>query len=367
MKLFDYFKKSKQAKSRISQAYSSGLSRGVCLILIFSAVLCLSSCGRWGASAQKKTYYEFFDTVCTVSYYGNRGADYFEETAEFIEEELEGYHRLFDAYHEYAGMKNLCSVNSSAGIAPVAVDSSLFELIAYGKEVYALTGGEVNIAFGAVTSLWKEAQKQADGQGTGNCLPTREALTEASGHTSIDIIVLDREKSTVYLSDSYASLDVGAIGKGFAAERIAESLKARGDESFVLDLGGNIRVIGSKPDGSGWITGIENPNVNSTDAFIARVELIDESCVTSGDYRRYFIIDGKRYHHIIDRDTLYPAELFSSVTVIASDSGLCDALSTALFCMPLEEGRALLSGLDGVEAIWVTRDGEVIWSDERGA
>ena len=359
MKFSDLLKSIRTIKS---QAYSSGLSRGVCLILIFTSLLSFSSCKEISKAPQKKTYYDFFDTVCVISYYGNEGEEYFEETVSFIEGELEKYHRLFDAYHAYAGMSNLYTVNSAAGVSPVTVDPMLIRLIEYGKQVYELTDGEVNICFGAVTFLWKTAKEQADTYPSGASLPTKEELEEAERHTSPNLIVIDESASSVYLSDPLASLDVGSIGKGFAAERIAEALKERGDTSFVLDLGGNIRAVGSKPDGSGWITGIEDPHENEKDPFAARIELKDRSCVTSGDYRRYFTVNGKNYHHIIDRDTLFPAEYFSSVTVTAADSALCDALSTALFCMPLEDGRRLIESIDGAEALWIATNGEVFFS-----
>jgi thiamine biosynthesis lipoprotein len=123
----------------------------------------------------------------------------------------------------------------------------------------------------------------------------------------------------------------------------------------VLDVGGNLRIVGAKPDGNGWITGIKDPH--NASKYAEKLTLSDISCVTSGDYERYFEVDGIRYHHIIDKDTLYPAEHFSSVTVICRDSGLADALSTALFCMSYEEGRALVDALDSVEVIWVTKAG----------
>lgn len=346
-------------KAKIRGAYSSAVCRGVCLILIFAAVISFSACGNDNAP-MKKTYYEYFDTVCVISYYGDGGEEYFSEMADFIEGELDRYHRLFDAYNPYAGMNNLYTVNASAGASPVVVDGELLALLSYGKEVYTLTGGEINIAIGAVTSLWKAAER-ADGN-TDEILPTAEELAAAAEHISIDLICTDEGASSVYISDPLALIDVGALGKGFAAERIAEGLKARGADSFVLDLGGNIRAIGSKPDGSGWITGIENPHSDGSNPFAARVELSDCSCVTSGDYRRYFTVDGKKYHHIIDGDTLYPAEYFSSVTVIASDSALCDALSTALFCMPFTEGLALIEATDGAEAFWISVDGEYFYS-----
>ena len=150
-------------------------------------------------------------------------------------------------------------------------------------------------------------------------------------------------------------LDVGAIGKGYAAERAAELLMDKAVTGYVLNIGGNIRAIGSKPDGNGWETGITHPNKSSDERFIRRVNIENISLVTSGDYERYYTVGGVKYHHIIDPETLMPSEYFSSVSVFAKDSGLADALSTALFCMSYEDGIALVNSLEGVEVIWVDR------------
>ena len=123
-------------------------------------------------------------------------------------------------------------------------------------------------------------------------------------------------------------------------------------------MGGNIRIIGAKPDGSGWVTGIRDPAGGDKD-FAISLRLKDTACVTSGVYERYFVVDGQRYHHIIDKDTLYPAGDFASLTVLTKDSGLADALSTALFCMSYEQGLALAKQMEGVEVLWIFPDGGI--------
>ena len=138
----------------------------------------------------------------------------------------------------------------------------------------------------------------------------------------------------------------------------AQKAETLGCESYVLNVGGNIRIIGTRPDGTGWKTGVRDPK-NPDSNYCAKLLLADTSCVTSGIYERYFTVDGVRYHHIIDKDTLYPSTLFASVTVVTKNSGLADALSTALFCMPLADGEALCEKLGDVEALWVLPDGEL--------
>lgn len=315
------------------------------------------SCGKKN-EPRSATFYEYFDTVSTVYSYADESEALFSRRREQIEAELEEYHRLFDIYHEYSGMYNLRTVNLNAGISAVKVDERLIDLLLYAKELHALTDGEINVAMGSVLSLWHECRQNAEDDPKGARLPDPERLREAGEHTDIDSIVIDREASTVYISDRELSIDVGALGKGYAAEKIAKGLRENGVSSYVLDIGGNLRLIGQKPDGSGWITGITHPDRSSAQAFAARVNISDTSCVTSGSYERYFTVEGKDYHHIIDKDTLYPSEYFVSVTVITPDSALADALSTALFCMSYEDGTALIEKIGGVEVLWITAEGE---------
>ncbi len=325
-----------------------------------------ASCGKKN-EPRSATFYEYFDTVSTIYSYADEDEALFSEHQKLIEAELEVYHRLFDIYHEYSGMNNLRTVNLNAGASAVKVDGRLIDLLLYAKEIYALTNGEVNVAMGAVLSLWHGCREDAEDDPDHACLPAPESLREAAEHTDIDSIVIDREASTVYISDSKVTIDVGALGKGYAAEMIAKMLKEKGVSSYVLDIGGNLRLIGQKPDGSGWVTGITEPDKASAQAFATRVNISDTSCVTSGSYERYYTVGGKNYHHIIDKDTLYPSEYFLSVTVITPDSALADALSTALFSMPYKDGAALVESLDNVEALWITAEGERLSTEGFGA
>ncbi len=310
-----------------------------------------------------KTYYEYFDTVCHVSSYGNESREEFSDRCAELEAILKKYHRLFDIYREYEGVNNLATVNKNAGSSPVKTDPELMEFLLYAKDIYTLTDGEVNVAMGAVLSLWRECREKAADDPKTATLPSQKALEEAAKHISIDSLVIDEKACTVYISDSQASLDVGALGKGYAAERAAEALSDAGVSSYVLNFGGNIRAVGAKPDGEGWITGITDPDTSSSQAFAARVMLSDTSCVTSGSYERYFTVDGRNYHHIIDKDTLFPSEYFASVSVVTKDSALADALSTALFSMSHEEGLALCQRLGSVEVIWVGHDGSILMTE----
>ena len=146
-------------------------------------------------------------------------------------------------------------------------------------------------------------------------------------------------------------------------EVLEKDMQEIGMESVLFSVGGNVCAVGSKLDGSAWKIGIQNPNLSSTEEYIEKVNIADACVVTSGDYQRYYIVDGVKYCHIIDGDTLMPADYFASVSIVAKDSGMADALSTSVFNMPFEEGLAFVNSLEDVEAVWVLKDGTVEYSD----
>lgn len=317
-----------------------------------------------------------FDTASVIYSYAGDSKEVFDKNCEEAWSLLAEYHKLFDIYYEYSGVNNLCTLNKNAGGDPIKVSSKLVDFLLYAKELYTLTNGEMNIMMGAVLRLWHDARTD------GGYIPSPESLTEASKHVSFDFLEIDKENNTVRITDKNARIDVGALGKGYATEKAAKHLESKGIKSYVLSIGGNIRLIGTKPNGEGWGTGINNPKYREPDnsicmyawmhvdenednicdscktpKFATKITISDTSCVTSGDYERYFTVSGKKYHHIIDKDTLMPADYFSSVTIITANSGLADCLSTALFCMSYEEGLALVEKIGGVEVLWITRDG----------
>ena len=344
------------------------------IIKFFSLLMCLSlltmflfSCTTEDdiqePQAQAQSSYQYFDTVSVVfSYAGDSQAE-FNSNFAIVEEVLREYHQLFDIYYEYSGVNNLKSINTNAGKAPVKVDKKLIDFLLYCKEIYSITNGETNIAMGSVLKLWHNAREYAEYDPNNSYIPSSELLLEASKHCNIDDIIIDEEESTVYIADPMLGIDVGAIGKGYATEMAAQALIAKGVSSYVLNIGGNIRAIGEKTTGNGWVTGITNPDKTSDDSFVCKVVIKDISLVTSGDYERYYYADGTKYHHIIDKDTNLPSTHFSSVSVFTKNSGLADALSTALFCMSYEEGLALINKIGSVDVIWVYPNGDVKMTD----
>ena len=327
------------------------------LILIISAIF-VPSCKKAEKGPTRFSAYSFdcFDTVSTVTGYAESQEE-FDEIANGILAELSEYHRLFNIYQRYDGMENLRTINAltNGEHSTINVDGKIIDLLLYAKEMYSLTGGQMNIAMGSVLSIWHEYRSDGVDDPENAELPPMERLVAASEHTNIDDLVIDVENRTVTLKDPQMTLDVGAVAKGYAVEMVARGLEERGISGFVINVGGNIRTVGSKPDGKNWTVGIEDPL--GGDDYISYLSLSHEALVTSGSYQRFYIVNGKRYHHIIDQKTLMPAEGFASVSVLTSDSAQGDALSTALFCMSFEDGMSLIESLTGVEAQWVFGDG----------
>ena len=343
------------------------------LLALVSSVFSLTACTN-GAGEVKNKYtarsktvsYTHFNTVTVLSSYGDTTEEEFESYVTVVDDMLEYYHELFDIYYEYEGVNNVKTVNNNAGNAPVEVDKELIDFLVRCKELYTATQGKTNVMLGSVLKIWHGKRELADANGgylDENLLPSYEELAKASKHTSIDLLVIDENAKTVYISDPLASLDVGAVAKGYAVEKIVEKLKLLGADSIAINAGGNIATIGTKPDGELWTTGITNPDKTVENSLACRVEIGEISLVTSGDYERYFVSDKKNYHHIIDPETLMPAEYFSSVSVFAKDSALADALSTALFCMPYEDGLKLIEDIKNVDVLWIYKDGEIKYTE----
>ena len=313
-------------------------------------------------------FYDVFDTVTQVIAYCESEEE-FNTQMQALHQDLIAYNQLYDIYNDYDGVVNVKTINENAGKAPVQVDDRILSMLELARQMYDLTGGKINIAMGSVLGIWHDYREAAekDASEADNTLPTQEELETAAQHCDINDLVIDEDAKTVYLSDPEMSLDVGSVGKGYAVEMVCRAAEARGLTSALISVGGNLRAIGTKPDGSQWVGGVENP-WNSSEVYttgsstVAAVKMSDLSLVTSGDYQRYYVVDGVRYHHLIDPATLWPAAYFDGVSVLAPDSGVADCLTTGLFCLPLEEGRQLVESLDGVEALWCTTDGEVVTS-----
>ncbi len=314
--------------------------------------------GKKERNRYETSFFDSFDTVTTITGYA-KSQEEFEEQTKLLQEKLMHYHQLFDIYHTYDGINNLKSINDNAGKSPIPVDEEIIELLKLGIEMHQKTNGQINIAYGSVLSIWHEYREQGMADPAGAQVPPEELIQEMAAHTDISRLVIDENQATVFLEDGEMSLDVGSIGKGYAVQRITEYAKELGMDHFLISVGGNVSAVGAKADNTPWLVGIENPDLESSEAYIGTVELADQTIVTSGDYQRYYMVDGKRYCHIINPETGMPPEYVPSVSVLTNDSGMADALSTALFNMEVSEGLELAESLPGTEALWVMKDGGI--------
>lgn len=328
------------------------MRKGRILALLLSLTLLCGCTGKAPAGPQKyqATYWDLFDTVTTIVGWAESEEE-FQTQAGQAHELLMEYHRLFDIYQEYEGMSNLKTVNDHAGIAPVQVDGRILELLTDCRYYGELTEGKVNVAMGSVLSLWHTAREDSLQDPEHAYLPGEEALRDAAEHTDMDCVRLFPETSEIFLLDEQMRLDVGAVAKGWSVQRVAQALP----EGLLLNVGGNVCATGPAAEGTPWVVGVQDPD---GEGYLKTLSLERGSLVTSGDYQRCYTWEGKVYHHIIDPETLYPSELWRSVTVYCEDSGLADVLSTALFLMTREEGEALLAQCGG-EALWLSAQGEM--------
>lgn len=347
------------------------LPRAVALALVLA--LALAAAGTTGCAFEptytKYTYqfYGTFDTLVQfVGYAASQGE--FDAYAKQGEQRFVALNKLFDIYHAYEGLNNAKTINDNAGVAPVKVDEELVDLILLAKEWYAKTDGKCDITAGPLTAVWKKYRDLADEDPSLAQVPPQAELAEAASHRGIDKVVVDEAAGTVFLQEKGMVLDLGAVAKGFTCEIVAQELQKAGMTSVIVDGGGNIRLVGRPNDGlrKRWGVGIQNPDGNPDkpdDTPLDIVFLHDTSFVTSGDYERYFTVDGVRYCHLVDPDTMQPARHFRAVGIVYPDSGVADFMSTTLFLLPYEQGRALVESIPGMEALWVLEGNELRMTD----
>lgn len=318
--------------------------------LIFTAsfllVFCLTSCGFFnGEKAEKFTETDFYlDTVVSVTVYSEADAKVLDECLALCAR----YEKIFSRTDPKSELYAL----NAAGKAEVSEE--LLSLLKTALHYCELSGGRFDITMGAISDMY--------GFTSGSpTLPPAEEIAEKLSHTGYEKVLI--EGNTVTLSDPGAVIDLGAIAKGYIADRLAEFLREKGVESAIIDLGGNILCVGSKPDGSDFKVGIQYP-YRESNLIITTASLSDMSVVTSGVYQRYFERDGVTYHHILDPNTGYSTDNgLVSVSIISERSVDCDGLSTSVFSMGLEDGMDLINSLEDVWAVFITGDMEVIYSE----
>lgn len=321
------------------------------IIKTLSAVLTASALLLTGCSGAKSstqtdqdlTYTDMlFDTVIKIQILDP--AD--ESILDSLKKLCEKYDTMFSTTNTDSELYKLNHANGQ----PFTVSSETANLIQEGIHYSELSGGAFDLTIEPVSALWDfKADKPT--------VPSSDAIAQAVSH--VDYTKVDIQDNTVTLEDPEAGIDLGAIAKGYIADQVKTYLKKQGIKHAIINLGGNVDVIGTKPDGSKYNIGIQKPFDESGEA-ITSVQLKDQTVVTSGIYERYFKKNGKLYHHILDPRTGYPCENnLYSVSIITDSSTKADALSTTCFLLGYEKGMELIQSMDGVEAIFITDDEKV--------
>lgn len=256
--------------------------------------------------------------------------------------------QLEELLSEWKQTSELFEVNRQAGITPVVVSPELFNIAQAGLYISQLTGGAFDITWAAMWGVWDFREGKND-------VPSPEIIQEKLKLINFREVQLDPEKKTIFLQRKGMVMGLGGIAKGYAVDIAAQILLQKGINNFLLKAGGDLRVQGTK-EGKPWRVAVPNPRVKNQP--VATLQLSNISVSTSGDYERYFIKDGIRYHHIIDLSTGYPARKCRGVTILAPDTMTSDALSTSVFVLGPQKGIELVEKLPGVEAVIVDSSGK---------
>jgi thiamine biosynthesis lipoprotein len=248
-------------------------------------------------------------------------------------------------------------VNANAGRSPVAVSAETFDVIRESLHASEMSSGTFDITFETLHGLWK-FDEDLDPHP-----PTAAQVSERLRYLGFRHVKLDAAGRTVFLDEPHVRIGLGGIAKGFAVDRASRVLEQGGLSSFYVQAGGDLFARGTKPDGSAWNAGIRDPRGPEGDYF-AMMPVSDRAFSTAGDYERTYVVDGKRYHHIIDPRTGYPATASHSVTIWAPTALLADEVDDAVFILGPEKGLALVESLDGVGAVIVDANNRV-WISKR--
>ena len=244
-------------------------------------------------------------------------------------------------------------VNANAGIRPVQVDKEVFALTERALALSESTNGAFDISFAAMDRIWKF-------DGSMNLMPTPEVIRKSVEKVGYRNVILDKESQTIFLKVKGMKIGFGALGEGYAADKCRDMMLARGIKAGIVNGSGDMSTWGKQPDGSDWMIGITSPM--KSDEVFAVIPLRQGAVVTSGSYEKFVIFDGKRYSHIINPTTGYPATGLCSVTVFGPNAEFANGLSTSLMVMGKEEGLNLINRFPEFKCIMITDEGEVLSS-----
>lgn len=322
----------------------------IAFILAFS--IFLGGCGKKEDNEPLSKTEFMMDTVMTIKLYDKKDEEVLKKAFNRIKE-------IEDKMSNTIENSYIDKINKNAGKAPIEVDEELYNLLVKAKKFAELTDGAYEPTIGPLVELWNI---KGEGKNDKHTIPKEEDIKKALDKVDYKKLeLLDNNK--VLLKDKGMKLDLGGIAKGYAGDEVKRVLEENGVKHAIIDLGGNIYALGSKEGHKSWKIGIQNPK-EERGSYVGIVEVKENAVVTSGDYERYFEVDGKRYHHIIDSKTGYPSDNeLSAISIVSKSSTDSDALSTALFVLGREKGAKVLSKLEDTEVLYITKSGKVYISN----
>lgn len=329
------------------------------LILFFLIILTGCSTTNPKENGEYKRYcfetFDYFTTYSTVCVWAN------EEFTLTQERKIDNIMQSIEnTFSRTSSDSELYKVNSEAGKSAVEVSDELFNIIKKSIEYAEASNGKFDPTIGALVDLWDIDPER----GSEFRPPITEKIQDAGALLGYNKVVLNEQDKSVYLPDEGMVLDLGGIAKGYAADKIKAYLVDEGFKHAIINLGGNVLTIGDRyTKTEGWRIGIQDPEANRGSGQFAILEVSDQTIVTSGIYERYNWYEDRRYHHIIDTETFEPVQNdLYCVTIVTDSSADADALSTSTFALGVIEGLELVESMDGVEAIFVTKDYKIIVS-----
>ena len=333
-------------KNRVSIIISLIIS----FFVIFFSISCTRQAESTPTSAAPESESELLlGTSCRITIYSDHEAADFTAAFDRIRE-------IEQLMSRSIADSEISLVNERAGTGVYTqLSEDTLQVLKEALLIAGVSDGAFDPTIGPLVSAWGIGSDDAR-------IPGEQEITDLLAYVDYREVEIDEASGSVLLPRTGMALDLGAIAKGYAADAVREVLLDRGIGTAIVNLGGNVLTVGTKPDGSRWKIGIQDP-LSDRGEYLAIATMTEHAVVTSGVYERYFIVDDVRYHHILDTETGYPVESgLLGVSIITGDSFLADALSTAAFSLGIERGMELVDSYEGTEAVFITTDKEILMS-----
>lgn len=328
------------------------LKKLFCILAIITTLFTIAGCTDNKSNQDVQQEYVsktdfYLDTVVDIKIYNPNN-----KSAEVIDKAMERIGALEEILSIHIEGSDLWKVKENAGIKPVEVSKETMEVMKASLKYSEYTNGLFDVTTGPLVDLW--AINPPNGY-----VPTEEELQTTLSKVNYNNMIIDEENNTIFLKDKGMIANLGAIAKGYIADEVKEILVENDVKNAIINLGGNVLLVGGKPDNSSFKIGVQDPN-SDRGAYLGIIDDRDLSVVSSGDYERYFEVEGKRYHHILNPATGYPADNeIRQVTILSKLSVDGDGLSTSTFVLGLKDGMKLIESIDDVEGIFVTKDHKI--------